>query len=154
MSFPFRSDYHPTTFNRLVECFRATVERFPDERTGDNVKYSMADAAIAAFSVFFTQSPSFLDAQRNLEVTQGCSNARSLFGMTRTPSDNHIRNLLDPVPPSTVFPVFSSAVEALHGLGHLQPYRSINGDLLVALDGTGTSLFIQDPLRSMHRHAP
>jgi hypothetical protein len=27
-------------------------------------------------------------------------------------------------------------VDALHELGHLEPYRSINGDLLVALDGT------------------
>lgn len=91
---------------------------------------------MGAFSVFFTQNPSFLDSQRNLEVTQGCSNARSLFGMTRTPSDNHIRNLLDPVPPSTMFPVFSQAVDTLHELGHLEPYRSINGDLLMALDGT------------------
>ena len=119
MSFPFRSDYHPSTFNRLVELFRSYVERFPAERTGDNVVYSMADAAMVAFSVFFTQSPSFLDSQRNLEVTQGCSNARSLFGMTRTPSDNQIRNLLDPVPPSTVFPLFYYAVDALHELGHL-----------------------------------
>ena len=108
MSFPFRSGLHPSTFNRLVEVFRSTVERFADARTGDNVTYSMADAGMGAFSVFFTQSPSFLDSQRNLEVTQGCSNAQSLFGMTQTPSDNHIRNLLDPVPPSTVFPVFSS----------------------------------------------
>ena len=136
MSFPFRSDYNPSIFNRLVEYFRATVERLPDERTGDNVKYSMADAAIGAFSVFFTQSPSFLDAQRNLELTQGCSNARSLFGMTRTPSDNHIRNLLDPVPPETVFPLFSYALDALHESGHLDAYRSINGTLLMAMDGT------------------
>jgi hypothetical protein len=136
MSFPFRSELHPSSFNRLVEIFRSTVERFPDERTGDNVVYSMADAAMGAFSVFFTQSPSFLDFQRTLEVTTGCSNAHSLFRMAQIPSDNHIRNLLDPVPPSTVFPVFSYAVEALQTLGHLEPYRSINGDLLVALDGT------------------
>jgi hypothetical protein len=136
MSFPFQSDYRPSTFNRLVAYFRSIVDRFPDERTGDNVEYSMTDAAMGAFSVFFAQSPSFLDAQRNLEVTQGCSNARSLFAMTRTPSDNHIRNLLDPVPPVTVFPVFSYAVDALQELGHLEPYRSINGDLLMAMDGT------------------
>ena len=136
MSFPFRSGLRPSTFNDLVKFFRSTVERFPDQRTGDNVQYSMADAAIGAFSVFFTQSPSFLDSQRNLEVTQGCSNARSLFGMTQTPSDNHIRNLLDPVPPSTVFPIFSHAVDVLHESGHLEPYRSINGDLLMAIDGT------------------
>ena len=136
MSFPFQSGLRPSTFNRLVELFRSIVERFADERTGENVVYSMADAARGAFSVFFTQSPSFLDFQRNLEVTQGCSNARSLFGMTRTPSDNHIRNLLDPVPPGTVFPLFAYALDALHELGHLDAYRSINGDLLVALDGT------------------
>jgi hypothetical protein len=50
-----------STFSPLVELFRSTVERFPDERTGDNVTYSMANAAMGAFSVFFTQSPSFLD---------------------------------------------------------------------------------------------
>jgi hypothetical protein len=136
MSFPFQPGLRPSTFNRLVEIFRSIVERFPDERTGDNVVYSMADAALGAFSVFFTQSPSFLDFQRTMEVTKGGSNAQSLFGMTRTPSDNHIRNLLDPVSPSTVFPVFSYALDALHESGHLEPYRSINGDLLVALDGT------------------
>ncbi len=136
MSFPFRSELRPPTFNHLVAFFRSIVERFPDERTGDNVVYSMTDAAMGAFSVFFAQSPSFLDAQRNLEVTQGCSNARSLFAMTQTPSDNHIRDLLDPVPPAMVFPVFSYAVDALHELGHLEPYRSINGDLLMAMDGT------------------
>ena len=70
MSFPFRKELHPSTFSRLVELFRSTVERFPDERTGDNVVYSMADAAMGAFSVFFTQSPSFLDFQRTLEVTK------------------------------------------------------------------------------------
>ena len=136
MSFPFQSDLHPSTFNRLVEIFRSTVERFQDQRTGDNVVYSMADTAIAAFSVFFTQSPSFLDFRRTLEVTKGCSNARSLFGMTQTPSDNHIRDLLDPVAPSTVFPIFTYAVDALQALGHLDAYRAINGDLLVAMDGT------------------
>jgi hypothetical protein len=136
MNFPFRAGLPPLTFSRLVDGFRATVERFPDESTGENVVYSMVDAAIGAFSVFFTQSPSFLDFQRNLELRKGCSNARSLFGMTQTPSDNQIRNLLDPVPPSTLFPLFSSAVEAVQTSGHLAPYRSINGDLLVAMDGT------------------
>ena len=108
------------------------VERFPDERMGAETVYSMADAALGAFSVFFTQSPSFLDFQRTLQVTKGCNNALTLFGITQTPSDNQIRNLLDPVPPSAVLPVFAAVVEALHAGGHLDAYRSINGDLLVA----------------------
>jgi hypothetical protein len=42
----------------------AVVERFPDTRAGRETIYTMADAALGAFSVFFTQSPSFLDFQR------------------------------------------------------------------------------------------
>ncbi len=67
---------------------------------------------------------------------KGCSFAHSLFMMALFPIHNHLRNLLGSVPPSTVFPVFSYAVEALLELGHLDPYRSGSGDLLVALDGT------------------
>ncbi len=135
MSFPFRAEVHPDTFNRLVEYLRSVVERFPDERTGDTT-YSMADAALGAFSVFFTQSPSFLDFQRHLQVAKGCNNALSLFGIKQIPTDNQTRNLLDPVPPGTVLPVFAAAVQALHAGGQLETYRSINANLLVAMDGT------------------
>ena len=82
MSFPFRAGLRPSTFNRLVEFFRSTVERFPDERTGDNTTYSMADAAMGAFSVFFTQSPSFLDFQRHLQVAKGCNNALTRMALS------------------------------------------------------------------------
>jgi hypothetical protein len=136
MSFPFRLNVRPDTFSRLVEHLRSVVERFPDERAGGETVYTMADAALGAFSVFFTQSPSFLDFQRTLQVAKGCNNALTLFGITQIPSDNQIRNLLDPVPPSAVLPVFAAVVDALHAGGQLEAYRSINGDLLVAMDGT------------------
>jgi hypothetical protein len=154
MSFPFRFGVKSATFTRLVEHLRAAFERFPDQRTGDNSVYTMADAAMGAFSVFFTQSPSFLDFQRTLQLAKGCNNTRTLFGMTQIPTDNHIRNLLDDVPAQTVFPVFSAVVEELHRLEHLEPYRSVNGDLLVAMDGTQyfASSKIHCPQCSVKRH--
>jgi hypothetical protein len=136
MSFPFRFNVRPDTFGRLVEHLRSVTERFPDQRTGSETVYSMADAALGAFSVFFTQSPSFLDFQRTLQVAMGCNNALSLFGITQIPRDNQIRNLLDPVPPSAVLPVFAAVVDALHAGGQLEAYRTINGDVLVSMDGT------------------
>jgi hypothetical protein len=136
MSFPFRVNLRPDTFSLLIEHLHSVVERFPDERTGSETVYSMADAALGAFSVYFTQSPSFLEFQRLLQVSKGCNNALTLFGITQIPSDNQIRNLLDPVPPSTLYPVYAAVVQALHQEGHLQAYRCINGDLLVAMDGT------------------
>jgi len=62
MSFPFRLNVRPDLFSHLVKHLRSVVEGFPDERTGETT-YSMADAALGAFSVFVTQSPSFLDFQ-------------------------------------------------------------------------------------------
>jgi hypothetical protein len=155
MSFPFRLDTRPDTFSRLVEVLRAVVERFPDARSGKETVYSMADAALGAFSVFFTQSPSFLEFQRMLQAAKGCNNALTLFGLTQIPSDNQIRNLLDPVPPSAVLPIFATVVEALHRSGQLEAYRSINGDLLVAMDGTQyfSSNKIHCPQCSTKKHA-
>ena len=61
---------------------------------------------MAAFSVFFTQLPSFLEHQRWLKEQQGKDNAKSLFDLEKIPSDNQIRTLLDPVPAKIVFPTF------------------------------------------------
>jgi hypothetical protein len=112
------------------------VDAFPDKRTGSNTIYTMRDMGLGAFSVFFTQSPSFLSHQSAMEKAQGNSNARTLFGMAQIPTDNHIRDVLDPVAPSYLDPVFDLAFTALKHSGILEAYRSINGTILIALDGT------------------
>jgi hypothetical protein len=96
----------------------------------------MEDIALGAFSVFFTQSPSFLAAQRVMEQNQGQSNAQTLFGMTQIPTDNHIRSVLDPVAPLLLRPVFERAFNTLEMNGYLNEYRSKLGTMLVAIDGT------------------
>ena len=78
-------------FDSVARC----VDTFPDSRRGRNARYPMRDIGMAAFSVFFMQSPSFLAHQRLLEQGHGCSNCTSLFGMAKIPSDNHIRAMLD-----------------------------------------------------------
>ncbi len=123
-------------FEGLVGQFRSIVQQFPDNRTGQNKTYSMEDAALSAFSIFFMQSPSFLEHQKRMERTKGRSNAQTLFGMHKIPSDNQTRNLLDGVSPSYLYPVFTNIVKELERTGHLDKFRSLNGDLLVPLDGT------------------
>jgi hypothetical protein len=60
----------------------------------------MGDAGLSAFSVFFLQSPSFLDYQRRMQKERGRNNASSLFGVHQIPSTQQIGNLLDPVAPA------------------------------------------------------
>ena len=57
----------PLGFDDLIARVRALAGALPDPRTGTNTQFSMADIALAAFSVFFTQCPSFLSFQRNME---------------------------------------------------------------------------------------
>jgi len=136
LAYPFRERKTHLTFGDLVGELRELMRRFPDKRTGRNIQYRMEDVAAAAFSVFFTQSPSFLAHQTAVTETQGSSNAQTLFGLRRIPTDNHIRDLLDAVPPQQVFPMFERVFAALDERGQLQAFRALDGQLLVALDGT------------------
>ena len=95
MSAPFGKN--ALTFSDVVKQLRTTFDTFSDPRTGKNTTYTMTDAGLSAFSVFFMQSPSFLDFQRTMQETQGENNAHSLFGIFKIPTDNHIRSLLDSV---------------------------------------------------------
>ena len=123
-------------FDKLITLLREKTSEFPDKRTGENTHYSMSDVALSAFSVFFMQSPSFLDFQRQMGRSKGRHNAASLFGVAEVPSDNHIRSLLDEVPPEELHGVFDAVTEVLMKNRTLDEFRSIGNDLLVTLDGT------------------
>ena len=96
----------------------------------------MADIALSAFSVFFMQSPSFLDFQRTMGRTKGRHNAASLFGVQQVPSDNHIRSMLDAVEPESIYPIFDALLDRLGQAGVLEQLRSVANDLVIVLDGT------------------
>jgi hypothetical protein len=134
MSAPFGP--YALTLGDITKQMRGTFETFVDPRKGKNTSYTMVDAALSAFSVFFTQSPSFLEHQRCLEQTQGGNNARTLFGVHEIPTDNHIRSLLDATPPDTLKPAYSFLFNALEQAGVVDAHRSANGTLLLVFDGT------------------
>jgi hypothetical protein len=87
--------------DRLIASLRGCCQSLPDLRQGGDVRYTMADIGLSAFSLFFLQSPSFLAHQRRLEEGQGRSNCQTLFGLDKIPSDNHVRTLR-PVPTTSI----------------------------------------------------
>ena len=123
------------TVSAVARQNRATFDGFVDRRRGKNTQYSLSDAALSAFSVFFMQSPSFLDFQRTMQETLGKNNAQTLFGVYRIPCDNHIRSLLDPVAPSSAYPLFHFIFDGLQQAGISDRYRATGQRLLLALDG-------------------
>lgn len=123
-------------FDHLIERLRRVAAGLPDPRTGDNTQYSMADIALAAFSVFFTQCPSFLSYQLGMEQARGRNNARSLFQVGQIPTDNHIRQTLDPIAPHHLFSLFDDLHKAFDQAGLLEEMRAVQRTRLIALDAT------------------
>src|SRR5919199_1487689 len=128
---------HPLDCEALKGLLHRRTAQLPDYRTpGPNTRYAIQDAALGAFGIFFTQSPSFVDYQRTLQQTKGHNNAHTLLGVEQIPCDNQIRTLLDPIAPSYLDPVFVEVFERLEQHRLLAHFRGLGDQLLVALDGT------------------
>jgi hypothetical protein len=123
-------------FDHLIARLRSVAAGLPDCRTGDNTQFDMADIALAAFAVFFTQCPSFLSYQRAMEQARSRNNARSLFQVQQIPSDNHIRQTLDPVQPHHLYSLFDDLHQAFEEAGLLEQMRAVQRTRLIALDAT------------------
>jgi hypothetical protein len=123
-------------FDQMMDSFRAVAAGLPDRRTGKNTTYTMADIGMSAFAVFFTQCPSFLSFQQNMEKACGHNNAHSLFQVEEIPSDNHIRQTLDPVEPRHLFGLFNELHRAFAETGLLESMRAVGDTRLIALDAT------------------
>lgn len=121
----------------VIARLKQLAPKLPDKRTGKNCRYTMADIVLGAFSVFFLQCPSFLARQRTIQHQRGRSNAQTIFKMERIPCDNHIRNMLDAVPPEHFYPEFRALLEIVREQGYLDAYRVLDDKyLLMSLDGT------------------
>jgi len=125
------------TFDTFVTQIHNIFDELPDYRKfSPNLTYSMKDAALGAFSMFFNQSPSFLSHQRAMQQAHGHNNAQSLFGITQIMSDNQTRNLLDTLTSDNFYPIFSETFDRLESAGYLDRYRVLDDYLLVPIDGT------------------
>lgn len=128
--------YSRLNFSSLIQRLHKLFSSLPDRRLGSNQSKSFNDAAMGAFAIFHTQSPSFLSYQERMRESEGRDNAQSLFGINDLLSDNHIRDLMDEVPPEELFSFFLELIWDLKDLGYLDLFRSYNNNLLLGIDGS------------------
>jgi hypothetical protein len=113
---------------RLVHSGFASL---PDYRVGD-VEIALTDALLSAFAMFSLKAPSLLAFDK--ERAEG--NVHTIYGIERVPCDTHMREILDPISPTWLRPLFKSIFRQLQRGKVLEAMTFLAGHYLLALDGT------------------
>ena len=116
----------------LLSRLRSGFADLTDHRPG-TPDISLRDALMAAFALFSLKSPSLLAFDK--DRTEG--NLQQVYGIERVPCDTAMREILDPVEPESLRPLFKSVFGALQRGKALEEMVFVEGHYLLALDGTG-----------------
>jgi hypothetical protein len=116
----------------LFHLIRSGFNNIPDPRCGD-IDISLTDALMSAFAMFSLKSPSLLAFDK--ERAEG--NLATIYGIERVPCDTQMREILDPVSPKWLRPVFKNVFRQLQRGKALEEMVFLDDHYLLALDGTG-----------------
>jgi len=122
--------------DQIIKLTREEFKKLPDKRGKKHQTYSIEDIVMSAFSVFYFQSGSWLNFQRNMCNQSGRSNAKSLFGIENIPTDNHIRDILDGIDTQKLQVIFNEIYRLLLKKKTLDKYQVFDKTIPVLLDGT------------------
>jgi Transposase DDE domain len=135
----------------LFRLVRSGFTTIPDHRGGETA-ISLTDALMAAFAMFSLKSPSLLAFDK--ERAEG--NLATIYGIARVPCDTQMRELLDPVCPELLRPLFKGVFRQLQRGKALEAMVFFDDCYLLALDGTGyfasKTIHCASCLQQVHRN--
>jgi Transposase DDE domain len=104
-----------------------------DARAGE-VDFTLADVLMSAFAMFSLKDPSLLAFDHRRRDPN--DNFRTIYGISRVPSDSQMRAVLDPIDPADLRAPFRAIFARLQRGKALERFRYLDGHYLVSLDGT------------------
>ena len=135
----------------LFDLLRTGFAGIAEHRPG-KPDIALTDALMSAFAMFSLKSPSLLASDQ--ERTEG--NLQRVYGIERVPCDTAMREILDPVDPESLRPLFKHVFRALQRGKAMEDMVFVQGHYLLALDGTGyfssTQIHCASCLETHHRH--
>ena len=115
----------------LFRTVRSGFAAIPDYRLSDT-EISLTDALMSAFALFSLKSPSLLAFDKHR--VEG--NLGSIYAIDHVPCDTQMREILDPVSPESLRPLFKSVFGQLQRGKALESMMFLDDYYLLALDGT------------------
>jgi len=117
----------------LFAILRDRFEAVQDYRKKSHLTYPLTDVLMSALAMFVFKDPSLLAFQER----QGDSSLKNIFKIDKIPSDSQMRDILDPIGVEHLNEAFADIFAELQRGGVLKSFRFIDGDYLLAIDGTG-----------------
>jgi len=115
----------------LFRTVRSGFAAIPDYRLSDT-EISLTDALMSAFALFSLKSPSLLAFDKHR--VEG--NLGTIYAIDHVPCDTQMREILDPVSPESLRPLFTSVFGQLQRGKALESMMFLDDYYLLALDGT------------------
>jgi len=135
----------------LFRLVHSSFASLPDHRL-DDPEITLTDALMSAFAMFSLKASSLLAFAK--ERAEG--NVHTIYGIERVPCDTHMREILEPVSPKWLRPVFTSVFRQLQRGKALEAMMFLDGHYLLALDGTGyfssKTMHCDSCLHKVHRN--
>ena len=116
----------------LHALLRGAFRRIPDHRQ-DGATIPLVDALLSAFAMFSLKDPSLLA----FDVRRHDQNLNQLYGINHVPSDTRMREILDPLDPEQLRPVYGDVFRELQRGKVLESLVFLKGCYLLLMDGTG-----------------
>jgi len=115
----------------LFRLVHTGFDHIPAYRPAD-VDIALSDVFMSAFARFSRKAPALLAFDQ--ERAEG--HVPTIYGSQRVPCAPYRREILDPVSPKWLRPVFTSVLRQLQRGKALEPMTLLDGSYLLALDGT------------------
>ncbi len=123
-------------FSVLLEVLKDAFSRILDHRNPQKLNYQITDIYTAAFAMFFFQDKSLLEFQRQMENRYRLCNLTTVFGISKTPEDSQLRNVIDIHSYETILAIFKDYFSRLQRGKYLNKFQILGGRYLVTLDGS------------------
>jgi len=138
------------SFDPLIQTVRHAANQISDHRKGPT-NYSITDAVMSGIAMFSLKDPSLLAFQER----RNDQNMKNIYRIENVPSDTQMREILDPLDPDQLRPLFQAAFRNVQRAGALPSYTFHQGAYLLSLDGTeyDSSKKVHCPSCLQRRHA-
>ena len=130
VSVRIRNKLNADSLNKLLKNNFAKIE----DNRDDNKSIDFSDILMSAYAIFSLKQPSLLSFRN--KFSEDKRNLQSVFQISKVPSDNEMREVIDEIKPADIQAIFPKVFKRLQRSKELEKFRFMDKYYLISGDGT------------------